>query len=365
MTGRLLAFLALVACTAFGALTREQLVHAEPEVRRATVDLLADLARGETTRGEVAESVRIMASQTADPAEEYLFLQGAFRLFVRAGEYARAVDVLRRMQKREFPVEALVDLVGRALEPVPRGTDVGELEPLFRALRAEAAQVRAQRAERRVAAALARVRVAGFEVVAGETLPDVLGRVRRELANQGEAGFRYVLRCPLASNGGERFPALPALRLADVSLADVLARVCAAGALTMRARGGVRIFEVLSVGQPARAPVDFPGEDEETARRMKRVRIGFVAFGGDETVDQAVERVLQAVADDGRQSSGLAFDLVLWAPPDGRFPRTGTARASDTTLYDALGLACASAGYVLDVRGACVVLRPAPAGTVP
>ena len=345
---------------------REAFRRAEPEVRAATAGLLADLARGETTREEVAEAVRIMASQTAEPAEEYLFLQGAFRLFVRAGAYGRAADVLRRLRKREFPAMALADLAGHALEPVPRGTDVGELESMWTALRDEAAQVRRLAEERRTDAALARTRLPAFAVEPGETLPDVLARLRGELSRRGEPGFHALLRCRLAPDGRAAFPALPATRMTDESLADILARCAALGGYETRTRGALRFFTCPAPNHaPSSASAPWADDAGETARRLKRVRIGFVAFGGDETVDVAVERLLTTVRDFGGRTDPVACDVVLWAPPDGRFPPVSTVRASDTTLYDALDLAAASAGYVLDVRGACLVLRPGAAGTVP
>ena len=340
---------------------QEAFRRAEPEVRAATADLLADLARGGTTREEVAEAVRIMASQTAEPAEEFLFLQGAFRLFVRAGAYGRATDVLRRLRKRDFPAAALADLVGRALEPVPRGTDVGELEAMWTALREEAAQVRRQAEARRTDAALTRVRLPAFAVESGETLPDVLARIRGELRRRGEPAFRAVLRGRLAADGTAAFPALPATRMTDETAGDVLARCAALGGYETRTHGAFRFFTCAAPNRsPSPASAPWADDAGETARLLKRVRIGFVAFGGDETVDAAVERLLLAVRDFGGPADPVACDVVLWSPPDGRFPPVRTARASDTTLYDALDLAATAAGYVLDVRGACVVLRPAP-----
>lgn len=345
---------------------RDAFRTAEVEVRAATADLLADLARGETTREEVAEAVRIMASQTAEPAEEYLFLQGAFRLFVRAGAYGRATDVLRRLQKREFPAAALADLVGRALEPVPRGTDVGELESMWTALREEAAQIRRQAEARRTDAALARTRLPAFAVEPGETLPDVLARIRGELGRRGEPGFHALLRCRLALDGRPAFPALPATRMTGETLADILARCAALGGYETRTRGAFRFFTRAAPNRtPCSASAPWADDAGETARRLKRVRIGFVAFGGDETVDAAVERLLTTVRDLGGHADPVDCDVVLWAPPDGRFPPVRTARASDTTLYDALDLAATAAGYVLEVRGACLVLRPDAKGTVP
>lgn len=357
--GILLACAALCAGAASAAPTRADLLKAEADVRAATAELLDGLSRGERTRDEVAEAVRIMASQTAEPAEEYLFLQGAFRLFVRAGEYVRAVDVLRRMQRREFPPEALADLVGRALEPVPRGTDVGELEPLLAALREEAAQRRRQRSARRIDAALAGTRPPVFAVGDGEPLPDILVRIRRQVRAAGGPDFGIFLRVPLSADGSEGFPALPALEVKDAPLAEVLARGVRAGAFRMRPQGD-RLFFACPSGAAAGGDALFAGDGEATARRLKRIRIRFAAFGADEALDAAVERLLLAVADEAQ-----GVDVLLRAAPDGTFPRMGTLRVSDTTLFDLLLLAAESVGYAFEVRGACIVLRPGAAGTVP
>ena len=128
-----LRILLLVSCAALSAAaepspTRAELETAEKEVREIVEDILEDLQSGEITRAEAAEEARIRASQVEKPAEEYLLLQGAFQLFMRAREYPRAADLLRHMHAREFPPEALVSLAEQALEPVPRGEPVAGLD---------------------------------------------------------------------------------------------------------------------------------------------------------------------------------------------------------------------------------------------
>ena len=126
--------------------SRAELEAAEDGVREVVQDVLDDLHDGKLTRAEAAEEVRIRASH-AESAAEYLLLQGAFRLFMRAGEYPRAADLLRHMHDREFSPEALASLAEQALEPVPRGVPVAGLDGLLATLHDEIAHARKRTAE--------------------------------------------------------------------------------------------------------------------------------------------------------------------------------------------------------------------------
>lgn len=338
--------------------SRSDLLKAEPNVREATKDLLEGLARGEMTRAEVAEEVRIMGSQTGDLAEEYLLLQGAFRLFVRDGAYVRAAEMLRHMREREFPVEALVDLVEGALEPVPRGVDTEGLDESLRNLREALARERCQAAENGIARGLETVLLPARSADATDTFPEFLEHVRTALRAEGKPVFRFVLRCPRIGTGDGRFPVVPVGNAGNVRLSSALARVCGMDDYAMRVHGPLRFFtRTAPIGPdgPLRS-VAFAGDAEATARRMKRIRLGFVAFDGNEPLDVAVERLLRAVVDQGRLSDGIDFDVVLRAAPDGRFPCVQTLRAADTTLYDAISLLCTGAGCDFRIRGDCVVI---------
>lgn len=339
------------------ALTREQLLKAEPQVREATAELVEALARGEVTPGEAAEQVRIMASQTMSPAEAYLLLQGTFRLYVRAGEYRRVVEVSRHLQMREYSAQMLSTLIEGALEPVPRGVDVGELEGYLQGLREAAARSRKRATERRLARALEAVQLEDFSTAEVGTLPEVLARVRRSFG----VPLRLVARCPLPATGGEGFPELPVMKFKSATAAELVSRCASESEFTVRTHGALQLLTrtaSLAKGVPL-AKSFYSGNSAETVRRLKRIPIGFVAFDDNEPLDEALERLWLAVADHGG-SGKMEFDLIMRSEPTGRFPLLKTVRAADTTLYDTLELACRTAGAMFEVRGQCVVVLPAP-----
>ena len=344
-----------------GALTREQLIKAEPQVRLATADLVAALQKGEMSPADAAEESRIRAMQTVSSAETYLLLQGAFRLFVKAEEYTRIVEVSRHLQLRGFSARSLVTLIEGALEPVPRGVNVGELERFLRALKDEVARAQKVATEQRVAAALsARLPPGGLSPQA--TLLDLLAQVRQTEPRE-KVLFRTIVRCPLGPHGEDGFPVLPPQVWTEGTRTEALVRGARTGGFSMRAHGRLRVFSRTAPVETL-APLGsafVSGRASETIRRMKRIRIGFVAFDENEPLDEALERLFLAVAD---YAPEMDVDLILRSHPDGRFPLMKTARASDTTLYDALDLACRSAGVAFEVQGSCILVHPTQKGGI-
>ena len=340
-----------------GGLTRAQLLEAEPRVREATVDLVAGLAAGTCSPDEAAEASRILASQSESPAEEYLLLQGAFRLYVKAGEYVRVVEISRHLQNRGYSRTALLSLVEHALEPVPRGVNVGELDTLLRALKDDVARSRKQRLERRISRELAQAALPFFTTEGRPTVPDVLEAIRGMPQVKAGQPFHVVIRCPLPVTGGEGFPDLPVMTFTNTTAATVLSRCAKEGGFAVRTQG---TLQFLTRSEPsARGSLPQPpfatGEAADTIRKMKRISIGFVAFEQDEPLDEALERLILAVFDDPA-GQNADFDFVLRSRPTGRFPLLRTMRASDTTFYDVLDLACRTAGAIFEVRGRCIVV---------
>jgi len=351
----LVALMVEMGAWGVSALTREQLQQAEGPVREATTELLAALSRGEIMPAVAAEEVRILASQTESSAEAYLLLQGAFRLYVRAGEYRRVVEVSRHLSTRDYSARRLVGLIEGALKPVPRGVDVGELESHLRALKEEAARSRKRNMERRLTRALESWVVERFSTEEAKTLPAVLERMRKDSGSP----LRMLVRCPLPVTGGEDFPLLPAMKFAGTTAAAVVARCAAEGEFTLRSHGTLQLFtRTAPVAQGGQLPKNFfAGDTARTLRQLKRIPIGFVAFDGNEPLDEALERMFLAVEDYGG-TAGSGFDVLLRSEPNGKFPLLKTVRASDTTLYDALDLACRAAGATFEVCGNCIVVLP-------
>lgn len=338
--------------------TQADLLKAEPEIRKVTEDLLDDLVDGRISRIEAADAARIMASQTDDEAEAYLLLQGAFRLLVRAGDYAQAAEILRHMRTREYSVAALVALARQALEPVSRGVNVGDLEVVITDLAAEAVRLRTQRAERRVESVLANP-LQGFSLTRRSTVVEGLDGLRKHLPGAATNRVQFIVRCPLFGTWSEELP----VWMGDVERVrtggSFLEALCADTEFTIRTHGGIRL---LTRTLPVVAGGVWKGsasetETQETTRLLKRIRIGFAAFDENERLDEAIERLVLTLADQDVDSC-LDFDLLLRSPPDGRFQLIRTVRAADSTLYDTLSYLCTAAHCSLAIRGRWVVVLP-------
>ena len=321
-------------------------------MREIVADILDGLRAGTLARAEAAEEVRIRASHAESAAEEYLLLQGAFRLFMRAGEYPRAVDLLRHMHAREFPPEALASLAEQALEPVPRGVPVAGLDALLATLRDEIAHVRKQRAEQELGEAFNRITVPHFSSGSDGTLLDVAESLRACVLEHGGPRFHVFLLSTSAEGG---VPALPPLQMTNATLRVLLNAACGVGGWMRRVHGRA-VLLTRKPGAPTghTGKIRSSGNADETARKLKDCRLGFVAFDPSETLPEAAERLFLAVSDRAREG----FDLVVLTPPDGTPPPLRTVRAADITLYDALGLLCDAVGYRLEIKGDWVVLSP-------
>ena len=321
-------------------------------MREIVADILDGLRAGTLARAEAAEEVRIRASHAESAAEEYLLLQGAFRLFMRAGEYPRAVDLLRHMHAREFPPEALASLAEQALEPVPRGVPVAGLDALLATLRDEIAHVRKQRAEQELGEAFNRITVPHFSSGSDGTLLDVAESLRACVLEHGGPRFHVFLLSASAEGG---VPALPPLQMTNATLRVLLNAACGVGGWMRRVHGRA-VLLTRKPGAPTghTGKIRSSGNADETARKLKDCRLGFVAFDPSETLPEAAERLFLAVSDRAREG----FDLVVLTPPDGSSPPLRTVRAADITLYDALGLLCDAVGYRLEIKGDWVVLSP-------
>ncbi|MBO7686814.1 MAG: hypothetical protein J6V72_10545 [Kiritimatiellae bacterium] len=330
--------------------SRAELEAAEDGVREVVQDVLDDLHDGKLTRAEAAEEVRIRASH-AESAAEYLLLQGAFRLFMRAGEYPRAADLLRHMHAREFPPEALASLAEQALEPVPRGVSVAGLDGLLASLHDEIAHVRKRTAEHELGEAFDRLRLPDFSSVPDGTVLGVAERVRACVLEQGGSRFNVYLQTA-SDDGG--IPVLPPLQLTNQTLRALFDAVCEAGGWTRRIHGrALLLTRNPGTSTDHTGEIRSPGNAEETARKLKECRLGFVAFDASETLPEAAERLFLAVSDRAR----AGFDVVVLTPPKGKPSPLRTVRAADITLYDALGLLCDAADYRFEIPGDWVVLK--------
>ena len=71
------------------------------KVESLVVDLMRDdqaaLKSGKKTRVEVAESAMSLADQAESEAAKLLLMKGAFNLYVRAGEFDRAIETLQSL----------------------------------------------------------------------------------------------------------------------------------------------------------------------------------------------------------------------------------------------------------------------------
>ena len=119
---KLMIAMVVLAATAHGLAmpTRAELSKAQPLVNDLTADDLRALKAKEKKPGDVAAAHLDLADKADTEAGKYLLLQGAFRLYVRSGDYDAAADVLQRMRGEiaGLPPEMIVEIVNSAMRRV-------------------------------------------------------------------------------------------------------------------------------------------------------------------------------------------------------------------------------------------------------
>ena len=111
-----------LGATAFSMPTPEQ----TKKVEQLVVDLMRDdqaaLKSGKKTRVEVAESAMALADQAESEAAKLLLMKGAYNLYVRDGEFDKAIETLQSLQKAipDMPPANMASIIESSLRSVPR-----------------------------------------------------------------------------------------------------------------------------------------------------------------------------------------------------------------------------------------------------
>ena len=118
----ILAGLITLSSTAFAMPTSEQTKKVEPLVVDLMRDDQAALKSGKKTRVEVAESAMSLADQAESEAAKLLLMKGAFNLYVRAGEFDKAIETLQSLQTAipDIPPSNMANIIETSLRSVPR-----------------------------------------------------------------------------------------------------------------------------------------------------------------------------------------------------------------------------------------------------
>ena len=118
----MLSGLVAFAATANAMPTQEQTKKVEPLVMDLMREDQAALKSGKKTRVEVAESAMELADKAESEAAKLLLIKGAFNLYVRAGEFDKAIETLQTMQTAipDMPPANMVNIIEAALRVVSR-----------------------------------------------------------------------------------------------------------------------------------------------------------------------------------------------------------------------------------------------------
>ena len=118
----MLAGFVSLAATAFAMPTQEQTKKVESLVADLMRDDQAALKSGKKTRVEVAESAMKLAEQAESEAAKLLLIKGAYNLYVRAGEFDKAIETLQSLQKAipDMPPANMASIIESSLRSVPR-----------------------------------------------------------------------------------------------------------------------------------------------------------------------------------------------------------------------------------------------------
>ena len=118
----ILSGLMAFAATANAMPTQEETKRVEPLVMDLMRDDQAALKSGKKTRAEVAESAMELADQAESEAAKLLLMKGAFNLYVRAGEFDKAIETLQGLQTAipDMPPADMAKIIESSLRVVSR-----------------------------------------------------------------------------------------------------------------------------------------------------------------------------------------------------------------------------------------------------
>ena len=118
----ILSGLMAFAATANAMPTQEETKKVEPLVMDLMREDQAALKSGKKTRAEVAESAMELADQAESEAAKLLLMKGAFNLYVRAGEFDKAIETLHGLQTAipDMPPADMAKIIEFSLRAVPR-----------------------------------------------------------------------------------------------------------------------------------------------------------------------------------------------------------------------------------------------------
>ncbi len=118
----ILSGLVALAATANAMPTPEETKKVEPLVMDLMRADQAALKSGKKTRVEVAESAITLAGQAESDAAKLLLMRGAFYLYVRAGEFEKAIETLQAIQTAipDIPPANMVNIIESSLRVVSR-----------------------------------------------------------------------------------------------------------------------------------------------------------------------------------------------------------------------------------------------------
>ena len=118
----ILSGLMAFAATANAMPTQEETKRVEPLVMDLMRDDQAALKSGKKTRAEVAESAMALADQADSEAAKLLLMKGAFNLYVRAGEFDKAIETLQGLQTAipDMPPADMAKIIESSLRAVSR-----------------------------------------------------------------------------------------------------------------------------------------------------------------------------------------------------------------------------------------------------
>lgn len=118
--------------------TEEEARKAEPVVKKLLASERAALKSGKKTPSEVAAAAMELAGKAESEAAKLLLMKGAFNLYVRAGEFDKAIETLHSLKAAipDIPPQNIANIIEASLSGVSPENG-GELRKLLDEKRAE------------------------------------------------------------------------------------------------------------------------------------------------------------------------------------------------------------------------------------
>ena len=348
MKVKLIAIVALAACSAVAMPTNDEIEKANADVMAAFRKQLAAWQGGSISDGDLSALMLMNAAKYKDEARHYVCLQAAFAGAVHAGDAVLAASAIEKIkaETKDFGTAEEKKLIKKALEKA----DAGKSKNFLRALEVERAKiVYATPISDVAAAAIAKMKMTVVPSVSFKppaTLDDAVAFLNKASKEYDPSDSPVKIHFFLVPKDAQDLPNVPMIRTKDISLYGLLKLVVDAVGYDFEVKDDV-VFIFKNKNGASLA-------DSVPVARMRQIMLPTLNIQPLTPLKDVVELLRKASKEHDPRKDGVNF--VLKTADGEPVPDVPKIRTNNISVYNALDLVLGSVDYDFEVKGNSVVI---------